>query len=310
MITFYVTIALSLVFSMKAIIAGESLPLPNGGSTFLDQLEIDSYPSLPSPNEAALFRWDFSGKQVYQYEFSQLVLVTSEIGNMHGNEASKASHQSIQGDGKLSLKSEGNKSARLVLENLTMSMEVEIPESDEPQIIQSQAPPIVIQGVQEDGSMKLGNSGQEILLKTLFPIPPKPLKVGQSVSVPAEMPFNVMGSLLHVKGKTDIKLSDYVQVNGKTCAKLETEIDISTLNVPVELKGEYQCQIKGRSIFFFNVEDKHFVAGRVAMLMSMHVEAPIPKMNFPKETEGIDIPETFKMSMDSDNFLSVNYAEN
>ena len=105
MIIFYVIIALSLVFSITAIVAGESLPPLNGGSTFLDQLEIDSYPSLPSPNEAALFRWDFSGKKVYQYEFSQKVLVTSEMGNMFGNEASKTSQQIIEGDGKLSLTS-------------------------------------------------------------------------------------------------------------------------------------------------------------------------------------------------------------
>jgi hypothetical protein len=119
-----------------------------------------------------------------------------------------------------------------------------------------------------------------------------------------------MGSLLHVTGNSEIKLADYVQINGKTCAKLKTEIDISTLNVPEEMKGNYKCQVKGRSIFYFNIEDRHFMSGRVAMLMSMRVEALTPKMDFPQEINKGSVPETVKMAMDSDNFLSVEYIGN
>ncbi len=152
--------------------------------------------------------------------------------------------------GKLSLKSERNNIARLVLEDLTMNIEMNVPGKDETKFMKSQAPPMVIQGIKEDGSMKLGYSYQELLLKTLFPIPQHPLKIGDSVSIPAQMPFNAMGSLVHVTGTSQIKLVDYVQIDGKTCTKLKTAIDISTLNVPLEMEGNYKCQVKGSSIFF------------------------------------------------------------
>lgn len=298
---------LTLLFYGSDIYAEENLPPIPSGSDFLDQIDSEVYSSLSSPEKAPLLRWDFSGNKVYPFDFSQKIIMKNEMDDMFGNETRQPSTQNMEGYGKLSLKSEGNNVARFVLEDLTMSMEIDIPDSDESKVMKSQAPPIVIQGIKEDGSMKLGNSSQELLFKTLFPLPPNPLTIGESVSVPAQMPFNVMGSLLHVTGNSKIKLVDYVQINGKTCAKLQTEIDISTLNVPEELKGNYKCQVKGRSMFYFNIEDRHFMSGRVAMLMSMRVEAPTPKMGFPQEMNKGDVPETIKMAMDSDNFLSVEY---
>ena len=103
---------------------------------------------------------------------------------------------------------------------------------------------------------------------------------------------------------------EYVEIGGKTCAKLQTDIDISELNVPAEIKGDYKCQVKGRSVFYFNVEDRHFISGKVALLMSMRIAAPTPKMNFPKSQAGKNPPETIKMAMDSDNLLSVKYIGN
>jgi len=292
------------------IYAEENLPPIPSGSDFLDQIDLETYPSLPPPMQAPLLRWDFSGDKVYPFDFSQKIIMENEMDDMSGNENRQTSTQRMEGYGKLSLKSEGNNVARFVLEDLTMSMEISVPDSDEPKVMKSQAPPMVIQGIKEDGSMKLGNSAQELLFKTLFPMPPTPLKIGEAVSVPAQMPFNAMGSLLYVTGNSEIKLADYVQINGKTCAKLKTEIDISTLNVPEEMKGNYKCQVKGRSIFYFNIEDRHFMSGRVAMLMSIRVEAPTPKMDFPQEMNKGDVPETIKMAMDSDNYISVDYISN
>jgi len=77
--------------------------------------------------------------------------------------------------------------------------------------------------------------------------------------------------------------------------------------VPDEMEGRYRCHVKGRSVFYFNIENRHFISGRVAMIMSMRVEAPAPKMDFPQDANKGNIPGTFKMEMDSDNFISVDY---
>ena len=236
--------------------------------------------------------------------------MSSEMGDMFGDGTGQVSTQNMEGYGKLSLKSEGNNIARLVIEDLTLSMEINSPSINEPKVMKQQSPPMIIQGIKEDGSMKLGDSSQELLLKTLFPLPSTPLKIGESVTVPSQMPFNAMGSLLYATGNSTIKLVDYVQINGRTCAKLKTEINIANLNVPEEMEGTYKCQVKGSSIFYFNIEERYFMSGRVAMLISMRVEAPIPKMEFSQETNKGSIPETITMVMDSDNFLSVEYIGN
>jgi len=187
-------------------------------------------------------------------------------------------------------------------------MKFEAPGSEEPQAMESQAPPMVVQGVKEDGSMEICNTSQEMLFKTLFPLPPQPLHVGESVSVPGQIPFNAMGSLLYAKGAFNILLTGYVKIGEKTCAKLVTDIDISQLDVPEEMEGNYTCQLKGKSVYFFDVQNRHFVSGREATMMSMRMEAQTPKMSFSdKGKEEDTIPETMKMAMDSDNLIAVDY---
>jgi len=307
--TFFFT-CLILFFGSRKVFANKAIPLLPANSSFLDQIDLENYPSLPSPEHPPLLRWNFSGEKVYPYDFMQKVIVTSEMDGIFVGKTEQSNSQIMKGKGKLSLKSEEHSIARCVLEDLTIRMEINLPDCDEPEITQMQAPPMVIEGIKEDGSMEIGNSSQELLFKTLFPIPPIPMEIGNSVTVPVQMPFNAMGSLLHVIGSSEIKLVDYVQIDGKTCAKLETEIDLSTLNVPVEMKGDYQCQVKGRSIFYFNIENRHFMSGKVALLMRIRVVAPTPKMNFPPGKNENAIPETIKMAMDSDNFLSVEYIGN
>lgn len=266
--------------------------------------------SMPDPKEAPLLRWDFSEDHVYPYDFHQDTVTEHQIDDGFGSFQGQTNTQQMESNGRLSLKSEGNHIARFVLENLTVSMEIDLSDSGEPQTMTSQAPPFVIQGIKEDGRMQLGNSPQELLLRTLFPIPPEPLAMGESVSIPAQMPFNAMGSLLQVTGHLETRLANYVLIDGKTCAKLETDIDISTLNPPEELEGDYRCQVKGKSVFYFNIEDRHFMSGKVAMLMSMRIEAPAPSVDFSGESDTDKMPSMIRMAMDSDNFISVDYIGN
>lgn len=288
----------------------DTLPFIPETSSFVDQVDTENFPSAISPEAPQLVRWDFSGAKVYPYDFAQKTAAVNEMDDMFGNESGKVNRQTMNGKGKLFLKSEENNNARFVLENLTIRVGIDRPNGKGLENRQIQAPPMVIQGMKEDGSMEIGNSSQDLLFKTLFPIPPIALKMGESAIVPANMPFNAMGSLLHVIGFSEIKLVEFVEIGGKKCAKLETDIDISELNVPAEIKGDYRCQVKGRSVFYFNLEDRYFISGKVALLMSMRVVAPAPKMNFPKRQAGKNPPVKIKMAMDSDNLISVQYTGN
>lgn len=63
-------ISLALLSYGTDIYAEENLPPIPSGSDFLDQIDLEAYPSLPPPRKAPLLRWDFSGDKVYPFDFS------------------------------------------------------------------------------------------------------------------------------------------------------------------------------------------------------------------------------------------------
>ena len=116
-----------------------------------------------------------------------------------------------------------------------------------------------------------------------------------------------MGSVLHVTGTSTIELTDFVRINGEKCARLETIIDISRMNIPEELKGDYNCQMKAKSVFFFNIEGRYFMEGKVAVIMSMAVDAPTPKIKSYGQDEEPAKPGRINMSMQNDNLITVSF---
>ena len=147
-----------------------------------------------------------------------------------------------------------------------------------------------------------------MLLKMLFPLPSKPIKIGESVDVPAQIPFNAMGSLLQVTGHSRITLTQFVKIGGRTCAQLDVDIDISQIEVPTELKGEYKCSSRGASIFFFDIDSRSFVSGTIALIMQFSINTEMPQVKISGDNVP-DMPRRSKMSMMSDNLIRVKLKE-
>ncbi len=274
----------------------------SAASSYAEEVDKKTFPAATSPpTEPLLVRWDFSGNKIFTYDFTQKVAMLSDM-NMGRPEKTKAK-QKMLAVGSVKMKSQGDGTANLVLKVDSMKMNVDVGSGNAPDEREiGSHPPMVVQGVTEDGGMTVGDSAQATFIKLMFPMPPKALSVGESDSLPATMPFNAMGSALHVKGQTRITLTGYVNVDGKTCARLEAETDISELDVPEELEGTYECKTNGKAVFYYDPKEKAFVSGSMALMMRMHVDAPSPKFNMPKELAE-DMPSRAKMSMVSDNLM-------
>jgi len=132
---------------------------------------------------------------------------------------------------------------------------------------------------------------QAEMLKMIFPLPEKELAVGDSSTIPSKMPFNAYGSLLWITGDIKITLRDYVSIENVTCARFDVKVDISKIDVPEELGGEYKCSTKGTGVLYFEMEDRCFHSGAIAVIVSMRVSPPK------------DSPMPASTSMDSDNLL-------
>lgn len=278
-----------------------------GTSSFLKDIDKLKHKATNPPSTSPIFRWDFSKANViHTYAYKQEVRSKTDMGRSFGGKSGDMK-QEMTAKGLLLIKSQGDSTAELVLKDIKTSMKMDRGE-DEPKIMEQKMPPFVVQGMKEDGSGSFGNSSQDMLLKMLFPLPPKSIKVGESIDVPAQMPFNAMGSMLQVTGRSRITLTRYVKIGDKTCVQLDVDTDISKLKVPAELKGEYKCSTKGTSVFYFDIANRSFVSGTIAMIMQFTIDAPMPQMNIPGEDTS-DMPKRSKMSMVSDNFIKVKLKE-
>jgi len=278
-----------------------------GESRYLKELNKNDYREVEAPKTAPIFRWDFSKKNVQAYSYEQEVINKTEISTEAGNEMGDP-EQSMSAKGSLLIKSQADGTAELILKDMKASMRISFNKTDDPKTMEQEMPPFVVQGMKEDGTGPFGDSSQDMLLKLIFPLPSKTLKIGESVDVPAQMPFNAMGSQLQVKGHSRIKLTRYVLIGNHTCAQFNVDIDISDLKVPSEFEGEYLCSTKGSAVFFFDISSRAFVSGSTALLTQFSIDAPMPKMNIQVEAPP-NIPARSKIAMKSDNYIHVSLQE-
>ena len=76
---------------------------------------------------------------------------------------------------------------------------------------------------------------------------------------------------------------------------LMDEIDISNLDVPEELKGEYECSTLGNATYYFDLENRYYVGADIKMVMNVMMDS---------ETENEDDFGMF-MKMKSDNIFKI-----
>jgi hypothetical protein len=275
--------------------APQSQPKTPQVSQFIDQLEKQHYPQAEAPAGPKQLRWDFSRQRVYTYGYQQKASTAMD--------AARAGEQSMELQGRLQVKSQGDGTARLVLDQLEAKMLFggadDGEDSNGPRTMKRQMPSIVLSGMSEDGRVQAKGGSQKMLMKILFPLPDKALAPGGTADVPLSMPFNAMGSPLTVKGQSRITLTDYVTIDGKRCARLKTRMDIDKLDVPEELEGEYQAQAHGQGVFYFSPAQHRFVRGSLAVRMDMSIDAPMP------QAAGGDGPERAKTAMTYDTLIRI-----
>ncbi len=302
-----VVLLILLTVSLCAVPYAAETNTPVKASQFEKEVGKEKHKNVDPPSVDPIFRWDFSKTNlVHTFTFEQEVRSKTAMRQTLVDKPG-GMEQEMSAKGLLLIKSQGDSTAEFVLKDIKMSMKMDMGE-DEPKTMGQQMPPFVVQGMKEDGSGSFGNSSQDMLLKMVFPLPPKSLKVGESVDVPAQMPFNAMGSMLKVTGRSCITLTQYVKIGDRTCAQLDVDTDISKIKVPKELEGEYECSTKGTSVFYFDVANRSFVSGTVALLMQFSIDAPMPQIDITGEDTS-NIPKRSKISMLSDNLIKVKLKE-
>jgi hypothetical protein len=274
------------------------LPPLTGESRFLGELKKIKHPAAEAPAGAQTLRWDFSNKAVHTYDYDQRVIAVSFMPPFMQSEMT----QEITGRGLMEFRSRGDGIADAVIRDVRARMTMKT-EGKRPETTENVMPPTNIPGVKEDGTCGQVNPEQDQLIPMLLPLPAAPLEVGRSSDVPAEMPFNANGRVLPARGHHRITLTGYRTVRGTKCARLDVDTDISQLEIPPDMDGQYQFSVKGSSVLFFDPEKRRFVSATVAMYMQIRMKAS-PKLNATGK-KSQSLPMTMYMSMKSDNLIRI-----
>ncbi|MCB0798604.1 MAG: hypothetical protein KDB85_13385 [Chitinophagales bacterium] len=238
------------------------------------------------------FQWDFSKQRIFIYSFSQTV-----NGENKMDKDRPAAKTYITGVGHLNVRVKENNLADLSLTDIEMKMILFNEDGTPRDTMTQKAPTNVVQDMKPDGSF--GDSNTDILFDMLFPLPNKNLEKGDSDKIPMQMPFNVNGSRLYSKGQNTLTFTGYEEIEGRNCAVLKGVIDISKLDIPEELKGEYECSTTGNATYYFDLENGFYVAADIQMLMDVMMDS---------ETENEDDFGMF-MKMKSDNVYKIRLEE-
>jgi hypothetical protein len=263
----------------KTLLALSILIIASCGSKDTNNTKADS---LNEPQ----FEWDFSKQQKFVYSFSQTV-----HGETKMDKDRPANKTYTTGIGHLNVRVKENNLADLSLTDIEMKM-VNYNQEGEPSDTMTQnIPTNVVQDMKTDGSF--GDSNTDMLFGMLFPLPKKKIEKGELYEVPMQMPFNANGSRLFAKGQNKLTFVGYEEIEGRNCAVLKGEIDISELDVPEELKGEYGCSTTGNATYYFDLENGYYVGSDINMVMEVMMDS------------GSDEDFGMYMKMKSDNIYKI-----
>ena len=192
------------------------------------KLNPDQYATIEAATEIPLLRWDFSEELSTTYQFSQQATSTSRY-NLSA-EAPESNIQKITATGIIKIQSTGDSQAELSILDLQTTMH--LGSTDDPQEISQTMTPIILQGFQEDSHLSAQLSASSGGMDLLFRLPKTKLKLGESISIPVETPFNAMGSLLMVKGETTITLHQWVTIADQLCIQMQIQTVVDQLDIP------------------------------------------------------------------------------
>ena len=282
-----------------------SVSCKKSSSQYLGDVNREEYAPADPPAAAPVFLWDFSGRDVYAYAYSQEAVNEIEMSGFPDQPGDMS--QTISATAELAIQSRGNKTADVVLKIFKMDTTIDVDGESQRQSLED-LPPVIVQGLREDGYMPL-MAGGDMLTRVLFPLPKEPIAVGKTVDVPIRMPLDASTGIqasMDVIGLSRITLSRYVKIKDRTCAQFDVDFEISSFKPPPDLQGDFDCFAEGESVFYFDVDARCFVSGTTALLVGVSMDIATPTMG---GSPPPDMPDRVKMAMTTDNLIRVSLKE-
>lgn len=261
----------------------------------------EPHPPTTGPSHPVMLRWNLSEAGEFSFRYRQQTQALVETSSTPP-ERSKVHVRSSHSDGTVLVQGR-NGFADLILKDQRARIVMTPGAGEAPKTIEQVFPPMVLQKMREDGSIPVRRE-KDLALGLLFRMPARSLARGETVEVPVRIPFESSGSQFEVGGRVRMTLSDFVQIDGRVCARLDAEIDISRLDLPGEVPGAYSYTARGASVLFFDVGESRVVAGRTALRLKKAAETPVSSAT----VDGVPVadgPDWSRVAEDLDTFIEI-----
>lgn len=260
--------------------SSDTLPLPSMPDTSIFKNEIDrnKYTINKQPNGAKLFRWDFSNTNQYVYGYMKKSVI-NDFTNILGTESGRNTREIIL-NARLFINSLGNQTADIVLKDLKTVVRYwkEEKKNKQTKTKLPSIPLIAITSIDERGLKKDEIKNDHSFTDLLFPLPNKPLKLREQTAIDRSVPIAINNKIFTIVGKLKITLTDYVNINGRNCARFES---IANIKNTINLNGkDNKCAIKAHTVYYFDIEDRCLVSGGSALLISIRYEDTATRQKF------------------------------
>lgn len=219
------------------------------------------------PNPVS-FEWDFANEKTYVYSYSQNV--TTLTTRSKGSE--NAERSDIEAKGQLHVRVKEENMADVSMQGVSMNM-VNYDSTDTPTDTFTTELPVSVQPSLKANGTFANASESNIALSIVFPLPGTALKEGESFDYPMSIPFNANGSNLEITGQNRLTFAGYTTFEGKNCAQLKGDIDISSLEIPQEITGKYESSTQGEAVYYFDTENGYLQGTDIELTMKLLMDA-------------------------------------
>lgn len=252
-------LSIATVFLCAGTLVAETAGKLPQAQPFQDAFDSETFPAANAPEVAPTFAWNFATREDYRYFYSQQTenrVATTTFGDLA---------QSLSVIGDLYVQAGGGHQAQVSFGKADIRASKST-RGGRPELSHATTEPAPIGMLNEDGYFEAQAQGQGPFVKLLFPAVARTIAIGQSVDVPLELEFTLIGIDIPVKGVSRITNTGYVMFNSQLCARLQHEMIVAKTTVP---GGAYEFEARGKAISLFAIAQRRFVKATATMSVSL-----------------------------------------
>ena len=215
-------------------------------------------------NKLTEFKWNFKDHKKFIYSYS--LILNSE----HSFDKEKPLEKmKVIGKGELEVVVKNKHLADVNIKNLKMDMISFNVKGEIIDTISNNSPNNLVQGLKTNGTFE--NQQHNMQFDLIFSLPTKN-RIGEKSDFKIQLPLNANGSSLISKGANTLTYEKNGEFEGRKCAIIKSEINISNLNLEKELIDKYTFSTTGKGTYYFDLKNGYLIGNEIEFTAEQKID--------------------------------------